>query len=137
MKECGKCKQILPLDSFGKDKPRPDGLTPYCKPCKRSMQRGYYKANRDRYRDYGYKQMYGLTREQYDEMLKKQDGSCAICGTRDPGGYGRFHVDHNHTTSEVRGLLCHGCNTGIGSLKDNPETLRQAANYLEERGYYG
>ena len=137
MKQCNVCKEILPLDSFGKDKPRRDGLTPDCKPCKRARQRSYYKNNKERYRDYGYNRAYNITREQYDKLLEEQDGRCAICGTDTPGGYGRLHVDHNHTTGEVRGLLCHGCNTGIGSLKDSPDTLRRAANYLEERGSYG
>jgi hypothetical protein len=139
MKECGKCKEILPLDSFGKDKPRPDGLSPYCRSCKRGMQRKYYKASPERYRARNYRDSYGITLEQYDEMLAEQGGCCANpgCNKQEPGGIGRFHVDHNHTTGEVRGLLCHGCNTSAGLCQDNPVVLQGLANYLEERGYYG
>ena len=136
MKTCNKCKEMLPLDSFGRDKPRPDGLSPYCKPCKGAMQRGYYKANPERYRERNYRDSYGITLEQYDEMLQGQGGGCASCHGQVPGG-GRFHVDHNHVTGEVRGLLCHGCNTAAGLCQDNPAVLRGLANYLEDRGYYG
>ena len=137
MKTCNKCKQLLPLDRFGRDKPRPDGLSPYCLDCKRHMQKGYYKANPERYRERNYATMYGITLKQYDDMLAEQDGGCASCGKKEPGGIGRFHVDHNHTTGAVRGLLCHGCNTSAGLCQDNPEVLRGLANYLEDRGYYG
>ena len=78
------------------------------------------------------KQTYGLTLEAYDEMLRKQGGGCAICGTDTPGGLGGFHVDHCHHTGRVRGLLCLNCNRGIGALKDDANLLRRAISYLGE-----
>lgn len=88
----------------------------------------YYRHKR---RQYGLKQSYNLTLEQYDEMLKQQNGCCAICGTDKPTGkWSSFAVDHNHTTGEVRGLLCNECNRGIGYLKDSPELLIKASEYL-------
>jgi hypothetical protein len=78
------------------------------------------------------KKLYNLTIEQYDALLAAQNGQCAIC-RRDTPGNGRhkfFHVDHDHTTGAVRQLLCHGCNTGLGAFKDNPDLLRAAAAYL-------
>lgn len=62
-------------------------------------------------------------------MLDAQGGGCAICG-EGPGD--RFHlvVDHDHQTSEVRGLLCTACNVGIGNLRDDPDLLRRALAYL-------
>lgn len=75
---------------------------------------------------------YGITIDHYDMLLAFQEGRCAICGrseTSHSSGY--LSVDHNHDTNEVRGLLCHGCNVGIGYFYENPETLRKAIEYLE------
>jgi hypothetical protein len=74
------------------------------------------------------KTKYGMTPEDYDALLARQNGACAICRTR-PGR--RLGVDHCHATSTVRGLLCHGCNLGIGAFKDQPTSLRAAAAYVE------
>jgi hypothetical protein len=70
-------------------------------------------------------------------MFKEQQGKCKICETTDTGRYGRFHVDHNHKTKEVRALLCHHCNTALGLFKDSPKNLKKALSYLKEFGYYG
>lgn len=80
---------------------------------------------------------YGITSERVAEMLKEQDGKCAICGNvehwRHPlSGRGQpLSVDHNHETGDVRGLLCNSCNRGLGLFGDSPERLRAAAAYLE------
>lgn len=55
-----------------------------------------------------------ITPADFDRMLEEQGGRCAICGTTEPRGRGRFHVDHDHTSNVVRGLLCTACNTGLG-----------------------
>ena len=65
------------------------------------------------------KRYYGITIEDYDNMLDVQGGICKMCGTDVPGGPGRFAVDHNHATGVVRGLLCMGCNTKIGWYEIN------------------
>ena len=75
------------------------------------------------------KRFYGITPEDYKTMLEKQGNVCAICGTADPISK-RFHVDHSHTTGEVRGLLCANCNHGLGKFQDSPENLMRAAKYL-------
>lgn len=79
---------------------------------------------------------YKLTAEQFAEMFEAQGGVCAICGNGvDPDGIrstANLHVDHNHVTGKIRGLLCHGCNQGIGRFKDDPERLMAAARYLKE-----
>lgn len=76
--------------------------------------------------------LYGLTPEQYAEMLEEQGGVCAICGTDEwPGKGNRPHVDHDHSTGRVRGILCSHCNHGLGKFRDDPERLRAAAEYLE------
>lgn len=79
-------------------------------------------------------QRYGITFEQYEVMLTKQDGRCAICGDRpDPDGRGssaRLHVDHHHGTKQVRGLLCGRCNVAIGMFREDSRLLRSAVDYL-------
>lgn len=78
------------------------------------------------------KYLYGLTQEQFEAMLEAQGGRCAICRTDTPGGRdNRWHVDHCHATGKVRGLLCNGCNIGLGHFKDDPERLLAAVAYLE------
>lgn len=73
---------------------------------------------------------YGLTFKTYEDLLKKQNYSCAICGTKTPTKRG-FHIDHCHTSNKVRGLLCHHCNTGLGNFKDNIALLYKAGLYLK------
>ena len=72
---------------------------------------------------------YGITEQQYDDLLKAQHGVCAICGRHQH--YQRLSVDHDHKTGRVRGLLCMQCNRGIGRFFDSPIRLRSAAEYLE------
>ena len=70
---------------------------------------------------------FGVSREDFAAMLASQEGRCAIClVTIDDSA----HVDHDHRTERVRGLLCGPCNRGIGHFRDDPETLRMAADYL-------
>ena len=96
------------------------------------------KRHPDYHRSWKYKTKYGITLDDYDKMLLAQQGQCAICKTNEPGGPGeRFSVDHNHDTSEVRGLLCCNCNRGIGYLKDSPDIVAAALLYLSTNGYYG
>lgn len=73
----------------------------------------------------------GLTPEQYDAMEKAQGGLCRICGGPPTGRWKRLHIDHDHKTGRVRGLLCVGCNRALGYLNDDPKRARSAAGYLE------
>ena len=78
------------------------------------------------------KRQYGITPEEYDEMLKRQEGMCAICFTSKPTGkWEVFAVDHCHVTGDVRGLLCNECNRGLGLLRDSKDILRSALDYLD------
>ena len=70
---------------------------------------------------------YGLAPGMISEMLKRQDNLCAICAVSlSP----KFAVDHDHATGKVRGLLCPGCNLGLGTFKDSAKLLRLAAIYI-------
>lgn len=75
------------------------------------------------------KRKFGLTPEQYDEMLRRQKGRCWICG-HGPAEGQSLDVDHDHATGEVRALLCRNCNQGLGKFYENPELLTTAAAYL-------
>jgi len=72
---------------------------------------------------------FGIDEAHYQRMLRKQNGICAVCDGPPDGP--SFCVDHCHITGEIRGLLCHSCNLGIGNLGDDPNILRRAAKYLE------
>lgn len=73
---------------------------------------------------------YGLTPATFADLLESQGGVCAICKGDRNGPGARFHVDHDHVTNRVRGLLCGRCNTAIGLMQDSPEALNAAAAYL-------
>ena len=72
------------------------------------------------------KAVYGITLEQWDRMIIRQLGCCAICGEQSRD----LHVDHCHETGKIRALLCHKCNRGLGLFEDEPERLREAARYI-------
>lgn len=83
-------------------------------------------------RFYNLKYNYGLTYEQFQDLKDSQNNCCGVCDKPEHLTVtGRLHIDHDHVTGEVRGLLCMGCNTGIGHLKDDIDLLRKAIEYLE------
>jgi hypothetical protein len=73
---------------------------------------------------------YGLTIAEYDLMFEEQGRVCAICKEPTPKGKGFWHVDHDHTTGKVRGILCDWCNRGLGQYRDNVDYLLSAVTYL-------
>ena len=76
------------------------------------------------------KRTYGLTIEQYEEMYEAQGGVCYICKKPRPEDR-TLHVDHDHATGEIRGLLCFRCNNALGDFDDDYELLQNAADYLD------
>lgn len=70
---------------------------------------------------------YGLTLDQWDEMVLAQEGRCAICELP-----AELVVDHCHDSKKVRALLCGTCNSGLGHFKDDPARMRAAAVYIEQ-----
>ena len=72
---------------------------------------------------------FGINKSDLDRMVYDHAGACSICRDNFPIG-GKFHIDHDHITGRIRGLLCHGCNVGLGIFKDSPDRLRTAADYL-------
>ena len=112
------------------------GRTSSCKTCK--LEKAKMQWTPRKQSSYKLMSNYGLTQEDYTNMLATQNGVCAICKcaetAKSNAGYVKnLAVDHCHVTGKVRGLLCHDCNTGIGKLKDNISLLESAIKYLKER----
>lgn len=141
-KFCPRCHTVKPRAEFGtRSNGKPKG---YCTPCEaayqashaataegREMRRAARSKWNDGNHDYFLRYRYGITAEDYAAMVTHQGDRCAICGTDSPGTRTKvWSVDHCHTTNEVRGLLCHRCNMGLGYFKDDPERLAAAVRYL-------
>ena len=159
-KVCPSCSTEKPASEFRSDKTKADHLSSSCAECISSRSRSYYEKNRDRIkarvaayqkanpdkvdkwvkkrsesgrRSHDHRRdKYGITEEQYAEMLERAGGVCEICG-RVPSEVSKKGacVDHCHDSGKVRGILCAPCNSGIGSLRDDPAVLRKAIEYLE------
>lgn len=117
--------------------PERGALPRRCPECTATWNKVRYKKTANRSaasRRLHLQKKYGMTPEEWDVLYENQNGLCAIC--KEPGEQEgrRFHVDHCHDSGSVRGLLCHGCNTAIGHLRDDPEIMRAAAEYVESRG---
>lgn len=88
-------------------------------------------SHRERTKELALVRKYGISSEQYREILLKQGNKCAVCKLKQPEHSKRFAVDHDHKSNKVRGLLCMNCNRAIGLMKDSPEILKSAINYLK------
>lgn len=161
MKVCSKCGVEKESSLFNRDRSKASGYRSWCKTCdninsrvqynkdpqaRRDKRKEYYYENRedeiqkrgefrknnvDMHRGHKYRQLYGITLEQFEEMRTLQNFSCAICGKHELQNKNKkLFVDHDHDTGKVRELLCHGCNTGIGLLQDDVELLQKALDYL-------
>lgn len=128
------CKRGHDLSITGRRTPK--GIA-YCNGCQNERQKGYRNRHRQRYRDANrkarLKTTYGISPTDVSDMISDQNGCCAICNTDAPGAKG-FHIDHNHETGKIRGLLCGFCNSGLGFFRDNPKLMRRAATYVTADG---
>lgn len=158
--QCRKCLEDKPKECFSKMAKASSGYQSECKTCasvrlklwydqltddQRAVRRQRTKAWRDADPENSYwiqmRSIYKVSQERFEQMLSDQGGVCAICKTNDPQGYGRWCIDHDHACCPgvkscgqcIRGLLCNGCNHGLGNFRDSPKSLRAAANYLEQR----
>jgi hypothetical protein len=136
-KRCARCCEVKPLAKFSPHTKRPDGLQSYCSSCGREAANAWNAANPEKRamiaRAGGLKRKFGLTVDDYDILLERQGGVCAICREVCPSGR-RLAVDHKHETGVVRKLLCTPCNTALGSFKDSPDRLASALAYLLDHG---
>ncbi len=125
-KWCPGCSTYMDIALFGSNKASSDGLTAYCRPCHNDKGRENRIKLHGSTREYHLRRRYGITSADYDAMVEAQDGLCALCRERPPE-----HVDHDHVTGTVRGLLCSCCNQGLGNFRDSVAALRAAVVYLE------
>lgn len=91
------------------------------------------KKDPERFRGYDLKRNFGISIEQYNEMLEAQEGVCFICGNPEDSKRHenqKLAVDHCHSTGKIRGLLCNRCNRGLGYFRDNPDLLAKAFSYV-------
>ena len=133
MKICSKCKQEKPFSEFYQGDRYLDGYRSKCKECFSTYykERNSTDIEKQRNRESSYKRKYGITLDDYNKILSSQNGGCAICGSvKLRKGESYLHVDHDHETGEVRGVLCTNCNVGIGRFLDDPKLLQNAINYL-------
>lgn len=142
-KKCTKCRIDKPLDDFCRDNRRTDGKRSDCRECERKQAATWRKKHPDdkahqsrkwylskgKWKSWAnaVKYKYGITLVEYESALKKQDSTCAICGK---GQFKALHIDHDHESGKIRGLLCKQCNIGLGMFKDNTEVLASAIRYL-------
>jgi hypothetical protein len=142
-KTCTKCSEVLALDRFYRNSRAKSGYQSNCKRCQDKLTRAWGARNPDRVRETSTRAArkrwrqnrglpaWGLTVSEYEELLAGQGGVCRICGKPPSVGRYRFHLDHDHESGVVRGLVCNRCNSGMGFFGDDPVMLRRAAAYLE------
>lgn len=163
-KTCTKCLEIKALEEFAKSKQVKSGYGAWCKPCARKVKtesnrrvkeenpeawlerrREYVKAYKNKYPDrvaekdwsYRIKTKFGITSEEYYQMLDSQNGVCAGC-LEEPKTK-KLAVDHDRSCCSgnnscgkcIRGLLCSNCNTALGLLKENEETIARLSQYMK------
>jgi Recombination endonuclease VII len=100
----------------------------WCKVCSEEVRRARYDPAK--MRDENLQQNYrGFSSQDYDALFLEQGGSCAVCGRQQRR---HLHVDHDHATGVVRGLLCNDCNAALGHLRDSPGTIRRLLQYISQ-----
>lgn len=150
MKTCVRCGLEKVRQNFYARTVAPDGLNAACKDCMKAAEKKSADARRVRLavdpdlRDAVRRQgrefrrrerdaRYGLQPGEHDALVRLQGGVCAACGrTPEEAGMRRrpLHVDHDHATGRVRGLLCHNCNLALGQVADSVDRLMGLVAYL-------
>jgi hypothetical protein len=121
-KKCSGCKEVKNLDQYFKYKGDKNKYHSCCIICAKEQSQEYHKETFRFTR-------YGIDKDKFIKLLNKQNNKCAICYFE--LDYTKSHIDHDHNTRQVRGILCQLCNKGLGQFKDNINSLKQAIKYLE------
>ena len=131
-KRCARCAEVLSVGDFYRNKNRSDGLMSRCRECTKAERAAHLATPRGQEVALANKiRKFGLTVADWDALLAAQGGRCAACRDVLAGSRRRPHVDHDHVTGRVRGILCHGCNTAEGLLKGDPEKAIRLAEYMQ------
>lgn len=128
---CPKCGLVKSIVEFSKDNATAFGVAIYCKSCNKQAGKLRYRDHKAKFQAYDLNKKFGLTVEQFQNLLDSQGGVCEICKSgfkpnKRPG------VDHCHKTGKIRGILCDLCNKGIGHMRDSEEFLTAAAQYIRK-----
>src|SRR4051812_3598070 len=121
-KLCKKCGETDPSEFY-------THRTAACKKCELARNAKWFADRKGARANYELKKKYGFGIETYESLLAVLGGVCAICGGQSTKG--RLHVDHNHKTGLIRGLLCRHCNAMLGFARDNSSILESATKYLK------
>ncbi|MEU8257335.1 endonuclease VII domain-containing protein [Micromonospora inaquosa] len=124
-RRCRDCAEWKPLSDFCSSSKRPSGRGSYFKPCHNDRTRETKQRLYGGTREYHLRRRHGVGEKEFQELLAEQGGVCAICGAAHPQ-----HLDHDHRTGWVRGILCFNCNGGLGQFRDSPMRLARAITYL-------
>jgi len=133
-KICKHCNEEKVLTLFPPNKEMRDGRINRCSLCssKATMVSRNKPENKKNFKNKSYLRLYGITLEEYDAMRVKQQHRCYICNKHESENGKALAVDHNHTTGEVRKLLCSPCNTALGLFTDSADVVEKALLYLKE-----
>jgi DNA-directed RNA polymerase subunit RPC12/RpoP len=133
-KLCTKCGEVKSIDDYYNNSTRVDGKAVHCKAC---WEKEYREKSPEKRKRSQLLVKYGVTWEDYLDVLDLQGYKCAICkrelnvmGDRKEKN-NSAHVDHNHSTGKPRGILCAECNSGLGYFKESIDILNSAITYLE------
>lgn len=133
MPTCSRCREVKTADDFHVRRDRQSGRSSHCKECDRARLRKYRRDNRPRLRHRARQIATGseITEAEVAAIERGQGGTCAVC-KRPPSvsAYGILHLDHDHTTGQIRGLLCDQCNKALGHFADDPARVEAGLRYL-------
>ncbi|MGZ4126862.1 MAG: endonuclease VII domain-containing protein [Actinomycetota bacterium] len=129
-KRCPRCGATKDVAEFPRNRATHDGLATYCKPCHNATIRRNKEKLHGSERQFRLRLRYGIDETDLAWLALQQADVCGICGSQT-----RLHVDHDHRSGKVRGLLCFNCNRGLGYIRDDVQVLRNAVQYLEEASH--
>jgi hypothetical protein len=125
-RRCPRCREAKPLEDFARNRSSKSGYGSYCKPCHNHVVRSNREKHHGSTRSFHLNRRYQVDATQVEWMILQQGGVCGLCGTGKPE-----HVDHDHRTKQLRGILCFNCNRGLGKFGDDVGLMSRAVEYLE------
>lgn len=126
LKLCSICKIEKSIDDFYKVKGK--YRFPYCRDCSKQKNSEWKRANRERRNLQERLWKLGISAEEYNKLMESANGRCQICDKETD----ILCIDHCHSSSRIRGMLCVNCNHGLGKFGDDPNNLQAAIRYLQK-----